>query len=67
MCVHQKYVNETDQELDVVLNLPNDMTEATFLVHRVAVDYKHQDGKTESIETRAVDLSKLRNLEMERH
>ena len=32
------------------------------MVHKVAVDYKHQDGKIESIETRAVDLRKLSSL-----
>ena len=59
-------MNETDLEIEVVLNLTNDMTEATFEVQKVAVDFKHQDGRTESIETRVVDSFKLRNLAMER-
>ena len=59
-------MNETDQEIEVVLTLPNNMTEAAFVVQKVTFDYMHQDDRTESIETRIVDSIMLRNLAMEK-
>ena len=52
MVMHQKYVNEADQPLEIQFMMP---LSESFTCQKIAVDFTMPDGTTESFETRVVE------------
>ena len=52
MVMHQKYVNEVDQPLEIQFMMP---TGENFACHKIAIDFVIADGISESYETRVTE------------
>lgn len=52
MVVHQKYVNDISEPLEIQFMMP---TSESFTCSKIAVDFTLPDGSTESLETRVVE------------
>ena len=55
MVVHQNYVNDLDEPLEIQFMMP---ISETFSISKIAVDFTLQDGSVESLQTRVVERFK---------
>ena len=52
MVMHQKYVNELEQPLEIEFMMP---TAESFTCHKIALEFHLADGSVESFETKVIE------------
>ena len=52
MVMHQKYVNELDQPLEIEFMMP---TAESFTCHKIALEFQLADGSVEKFETKVIE------------
>ena len=52
MVMHQKYVNELEQPLEIEFMMP---TAESFTCHKIALEFQLEDGSVEKFETKVIE------------
>ena len=52
MIMHQKYVNELEQPLEIEFMMP---TAESFTCHKIALEFQLEDGSVEKFETKVIE------------
>lgn len=55
--MHQSYVNELEQPLEIQFMMP---TSEKFACNKIAIDFQLADGSTETYETKVVDRERAK-------